>query len=266
MRHRRHDRRRHAEESVQAVLERALQPLSGRRGQRPFPRHLRPGDRQRLRQPRGRHRDLRRQRRRPRRLPVREGRDRQRRHRGRALPARRARHRHRRVDSRRRRCGGVHLGRARPEARSRSGNALIARRAGSAGPRPQPRHPVIEHDLDIATADGAMNSFVVHPEEGGPFPVVFFYMDAPGKREELHDMARRHRRGRLLRRAAEPLLPSLARLRPAERSEAAMARHVCAHGHARRRQHRLRHASRCSRFVDADAAADASRVGAWATA
>jgi carboxymethylenebutenolidase len=50
---------------------------------------------------------------------------------------------------------------------------------------------VIEHHLDIPTADGAMNSFVVHPEEGGPHPVVFFYMDAPGKREELHDMARR---------------------------------------------------------------------------
>ena len=50
---------------------------------------------------------------------------------------------------------------------------------------------MIEHHLDIATADGAMNSFIVHPEEGGPFPVVLFYMDAPGKREELHDMARR---------------------------------------------------------------------------
>ena len=36
-----------------------------------------------------------------------------------------------------------------------------------------------------------MPAFVTHPEEGGPFPVVFFYMDAPGKREELHDMARR---------------------------------------------------------------------------
>jgi carboxymethylenebutenolidase len=36
-----------------------------------------------------------------------------------------------------------------------------------------------------------MNSFVAHPDEGGPFPVVLFYMDAPGKREELHDMARR---------------------------------------------------------------------------
>ena len=50
---------------------------------------------------------------------------------------------------------------------------------------------MIEHHLDIPSADGAMNSFVVHPEEGGPFPVVLFYMDAPGKREELHDMARR---------------------------------------------------------------------------
>lgn len=50
---------------------------------------------------------------------------------------------------------------------------------------------MIEHHLDIATADGSMNSFIVHPEEDGPFPVVLFYMDAPGKREELHDMARR---------------------------------------------------------------------------
>jgi len=50
---------------------------------------------------------------------------------------------------------------------------------------------MIEQHLDIPTPDGAMNSFVVHPEEGGPHPVVLFYMDAPGKREELHDMARR---------------------------------------------------------------------------
>src|ERR1700741_5154806 len=50
---------------------------------------------------------------------------------------------------------------------------------------------MIEKHLDIATADGAMNTFVVYPDEGGPFPVVIFYMDAPGIREELHDMARR---------------------------------------------------------------------------
>jgi len=50
---------------------------------------------------------------------------------------------------------------------------------------------VIEYEIDIQTRDGAMNSFVTHPEEGGPFPPVLFYMDAPGKREELHRMARR---------------------------------------------------------------------------
>jgi carboxymethylenebutenolidase len=50
---------------------------------------------------------------------------------------------------------------------------------------------MIEHHIDIPTTDGLMNTFITHPEEGGPFPVVFFYMDAPGKREELHDMARR---------------------------------------------------------------------------
>jgi len=50
---------------------------------------------------------------------------------------------------------------------------------------------MIEHHLDIATPDGAMNTFVVYPDEDGPHPVVLFYMDAPGKREELHDMARR---------------------------------------------------------------------------
>ncbi len=50
---------------------------------------------------------------------------------------------------------------------------------------------MIEHEIDITTRDGAMNTFVTHPDEGGPHPVVFFYMDAPGKREELHDMARR---------------------------------------------------------------------------
>ena len=33
---------------------------------------------------------------------------------------------------------------------------------------------MIEHHIDIPTADGAMNSFVVHPEEGGPHPVVLF--------------------------------------------------------------------------------------------
>ena len=50
---------------------------------------------------------------------------------------------------------------------------------------------MIEAEVDIKTRDGEMNTFVCIPEEGGPFPAVLFYMDAPGKREELHDMARR---------------------------------------------------------------------------
>ena len=50
---------------------------------------------------------------------------------------------------------------------------------------------MIEHELDISTPDGKVNTFIVHPEENGPFPIILFLMDAPGKREELHDMARR---------------------------------------------------------------------------
>jgi len=50
---------------------------------------------------------------------------------------------------------------------------------------------MIEQELDIATTDGAMNTFVTRPDGDGPYPVIVFLMDAPGKREELHDMARR---------------------------------------------------------------------------
>src|SRR5712692_191862 len=48
-----------------------------------------------------------------------------------------------------------------------------------------------EKILDIPTKDGAIETFVCHPERGGPYPVVLFLMDAPGIREELRDMARR---------------------------------------------------------------------------
>jgi carboxymethylenebutenolidase len=50
---------------------------------------------------------------------------------------------------------------------------------------------MIDQHIDIQTKDGVMNTFITHPEEEGPHPVVLFLMDAPGKREELHDMARR---------------------------------------------------------------------------
>ncbi|MEQ1756270.1 MAG: dienelactone hydrolase family protein [Micropepsaceae bacterium] len=50
---------------------------------------------------------------------------------------------------------------------------------------------MIDRQLDIRTDDAAMSTFITHPERGGPFPVVLFYMDAPAIREELRDMARR---------------------------------------------------------------------------
>lgn len=50
---------------------------------------------------------------------------------------------------------------------------------------------MIEATIDIATADGAMPTFITHPEQGGPHPPVILYMDAPGIREELRDFARR---------------------------------------------------------------------------
>src|ERR1700759_3429815 len=50
---------------------------------------------------------------------------------------------------------------------------------------------MIDQQIDIATKDGQTTTFITHPERGGPFPVVIFYMDAPAIREELRDMARR---------------------------------------------------------------------------
>jgi carboxymethylenebutenolidase len=50
---------------------------------------------------------------------------------------------------------------------------------------------MIDQQIDIPTKDGKTTTFISHPERGGPFPVILFYMDAPGIREELRDMARR---------------------------------------------------------------------------
>jgi len=50
---------------------------------------------------------------------------------------------------------------------------------------------MIEHKIEIEAKDGAIPTFVVHSERDGPHPVILFFMDAPGIREELRDMARR---------------------------------------------------------------------------
>lgn len=120
---------------------------------------------------------------------------------------------------------------------------------------------MIEKHIDIATADGAMNTFVVHPEEGGPFPVVLFYMDAPGKREELHDMARR-----IAAVGYCVLLPNLYYRRTRdfwlrERTEAGMA-HMFSLMATLDRTTTITDTKAMLDFVNALPEADASRVGA----
>ena len=120
---------------------------------------------------------------------------------------------------------------------------------------------MIEQHIDIPGADGAMNSFVVYPEEGGPHPVVLFYMDAPGKREELHDMARR-----IAAVGYYVVLPNLYYRRSrdfwlTERTEALMAI-MFEHMHSLSNAMVVSDTEALLRFVDAQPQADASRVGA----
>jgi len=51
--------------------------------------------------------------------------------------------------------------------------------------------PLVHQQIDIASKHGKTTTSITHPERGGPFPVIIFYMDAPAIREELRDMARR---------------------------------------------------------------------------
>ena len=119
---------------------------------------------------------------------------------------------------------------------------------------------MIEQAVDIETADGAMNSFVVHPEEGGPHPVVLFYMDAPGKREELHDMARR-----IASVGYFVVLPNLYYRKTREfsmvRDEAGMARMFAMMDHLSNGLV-VADTGALLDFVDSQPQADASRVGA----
>ena len=50
---------------------------------------------------------------------------------------------------------------------------------------------MLERNIDVATADGRMPVFITAPEHDAPHATVLMYMDGPGIREELRDMARR---------------------------------------------------------------------------
>jgi carboxymethylenebutenolidase len=50
---------------------------------------------------------------------------------------------------------------------------------------------MIEKDVVVTTKYGAMPSFAVCPDTAGAVPGIIIYMDAPGIREELRNMARR---------------------------------------------------------------------------
>src|SRR6201746_2828781 len=50
---------------------------------------------------------------------------------------------------------------------------------------------MVAQQIEIPPKDAPTTTFISHPERGGPFPVIIFYMDAPAIREELRDMARR---------------------------------------------------------------------------
>ncbi|HVZ44695.1 MAG TPA: dienelactone hydrolase family protein [Ramlibacter sp.] len=119
---------------------------------------------------------------------------------------------------------------------------------------------MIEKDLDISTPHGGMNTFVVHPDEGGPHPVVLFYMDAPGKREELHDMARR-----IASVGYYVVLPNLYYRRTREfelreRTPEAMAP-MFEHMNSLTNAMVVRDTEAMLRFVDGLPEADASRIG-----
>lgn len=48
-----------------------------------------------------------------------------------------------------------------------------------------------ETELPVTAPGGAMTTFVVHPDDGGPFPIAVLFMDGVGYREQIKDNARR---------------------------------------------------------------------------
>jgi carboxymethylenebutenolidase len=50
---------------------------------------------------------------------------------------------------------------------------------------------MIEQEFAVTSRNGAIPSFAVAPDGTGPYPGIILYMDAPGIREELRNLARR---------------------------------------------------------------------------
>ncbi len=50
---------------------------------------------------------------------------------------------------------------------------------------------MIEAQVEVATTDGRMPTFIAHPESDGPAPIVLVLMDGGGIRPGLQDVARR---------------------------------------------------------------------------
>src|SRR3546814_17045003 len=49
----------------------------------------------------------------------------------------------------------------------------------------------VSEEQMLPLSDRHADVFIARPDSEGPLPVILFYMDAPGIRPELHDMARR---------------------------------------------------------------------------
>ena len=119
---------------------------------------------------------------------------------------------------------------------------------------------MIEHHIDIETNDGTMATFISHPDADGPYPVVLFLMDAPGKREELHDMARR-----ISATGYYVMLPNLyyreVRSFTLHREDPASAEYMFKLMSNLRNDMVARDAKKMIAYADADVVADASRIG-----
>jgi carboxymethylenebutenolidase len=119
---------------------------------------------------------------------------------------------------------------------------------------------MIEKRCNIRTAEGLMGSFITYPRQGDPLPVVLFYMDSLGVREELREMARR-----IAAAGYYVLLPDLYYRQPAENGRKPRAEGPDDIGH---RPHPLEvgavmlDTAAMLAYLDAQPEADARRVGA----